>query len=74
MYLGIVTWLSLSLSKQKKLDFKPKNDELEFTRIHTEPCVACSEFLDVSREAVTHSMSGKNAEGFLTEVGVIFHR
>ncbi|KAG0145204.1 hypothetical protein CROQUDRAFT_659005 [Cronartium quercuum f. sp. fusiforme G11] len=70
----IVTWLSASLSKQKKLDFKPKNDELEFTRIHTEPCVACSEFLNVVRETITQSMSGKNAEGFLTEVGVIFHR
>ncbi|KAH9821082.1 exocyst complex component Sec10-like protein [Melampsora americana] len=70
---NVVFWLSHSLSKQKKLDFKPKNDELEFTRIHTEPCVACSDFLNITRDTITRSMSGKNAEGFLTEVGVIFH-
>lgn len=69
----IVSWLMLQLSKQKKNDFKPRNDDQSFARVNTEPCVACCEILDKVREAAQQNMSGKNLEVFLTEIGVSFH-
>ncbi|WVF69874.1 hypothetical protein IAT40_004656 [Kwoniella sp. CBS 6097] len=70
---GIVSWLSFLLTKQKKNDYKPKNDELSFARTITEPCEFCCEFLSTVRDAANEGLSGKNVEGFLTEVGVAFH-
>ncbi|KAH7911568.1 exocyst complex component Sec10-like protein [Hygrophoropsis aurantiaca] len=69
----IISWLSLQLTKQKKNDFKPRNDDLSFARVNTEPCVACCETLEKVRDAVIESLSGKNRETFLTEIGVSFH-
>ncbi|KAJ6490374.1 exocyst complex protein [Mycena vitilis] len=70
---SIISWLSSHLAKQKKNDFKPRNDDLSFARVNTEPCVACCETLERVRDAAKLSMSGKNLEVFLTEVGVSFH-
>ncbi|KAJ7228478.1 exocyst complex protein [Mycena pura] len=70
---SIVSWLSMHLAKQKKNDFKPRNDDLSFARVNTEPCVASCETLERVREAAKLSLSGKNLEVFLTEVGVSFH-
>lgn len=72
--LAIISWLSLQLSKQKKNDFKPRNDDLSFARVNTEPCVACCEILEKVRDAAIQNISGKNREAFLTEIGVSFHR
>lgn len=71
---AIVSWLSLQLTKQKKNDFKPRNDDLSFARVNTEPCIACCETLEKVRDAANQNLSGKNLEVFLTEVGVAFHR
>ncbi|KAH7887578.1 exocyst complex component Sec10-like protein [Phlebopus sp. FC_14] len=69
----VVSWLSLQLGKQKKNDFKPRNDDQSFARVNTEPCISCCETLEKVRDAAIQSMSGKNCELFLTEVGVSFH-
>ena len=69
-----MSWLSLQLTKQKKNDFKPRNDDLSFARVNTEPCTACCETLEKVRDAANQNLSGKNLEVFLTEVGVAFHR
>lgn len=69
----VIGWLSYLLTKQKKNDYKPKNDELSFARTITEPCELCCEFLATVRDAVNEGLSGKNAEAFLTEIGVSFH-
>ncbi|POV99427.1 hypothetical protein PSTT_13798, partial [Puccinia striiformis] len=69
-----LSWLNICLGKQKKLDFKPKNDELDFSRNQTEACFGCSEFLNITRTVVNQSLTGKNSEIFLSEVGVVFHR
>ncbi|KAF8917823.1 exocyst complex component Sec10-like protein [Mucidula mucida] len=69
----VITWLSLQLTKQKKNDFKPRNDDLSFARVNTEPCVACCDTLEKVRDAAKANLSGKNLEVFLTEVGVSFH-
>ncbi|KAK0468124.1 exocyst complex protein [Desarmillaria tabescens] len=70
---AIIAWLSLQLTKQKKNDFKPRNDDLSFARVNTEPCVACCESLEKVRDAAKANLSGKNLEAFLTEIGVSFH-
>lgn len=61
------------LTRQKKLDFKPKNDDMAFARINTEPCLLVCDFLVKVREVALASLSGRNVEVFLTEVGVTFH-
>ena len=70
---AIVAWLTILLAKQKKLDFKPKNDDMAFARINTEPCLLACDFLVKVKEAAALSLSGRNVEVFLTEVGVTFH-
>ena len=70
---AIVTWLSAQLAKQKRTDFKPKNDDLSFARVNTEPCLACCDLLEKVRDAAKANLSGKNLEVFLTDVGVAFH-
>ncbi|WVO14134.1 hypothetical protein L204_101765 [Cryptococcus depauperatus] len=69
----IIAFLSHLLTKQKKNDYKPKNDELSFARTITEPCELCCEFLANVREIVDQTLGGKNREGVLTEIGVEFH-
>ncbi|KII94933.1 hypothetical protein PLICRDRAFT_128288 [Plicaturopsis crispa FD-325 SS-3] len=69
----IIAWLSVQLAKQKRNDFKPRNDDLSFARVNTEPCLGCCETLEKVRDAVKQSLSGKNMEVFLTEIGVAFH-
>ena len=71
---AVIGWLSSQLAKQKKTDFKPKNDDLSFARVNTEPCIACCEMLEKVRDFSKASLSGKNLEVFLTEIGVAFHR
>ncbi|KAK1231808.1 Exocyst complex component 5 [Marasmius sp. AFHP31] len=69
----VTTWLTMQLTKQKRNDFKPKNDDLSFARVNTEPCEACCDMLEKVRDAAKANLSGKNLEVFLTEVGVTFH-
>ncbi|KAI6034430.1 exocyst complex component Sec10-like protein [Pisolithus microcarpus] len=70
---GAFAWLALQLSKQKKNDFKPRNDDQSFARVNTEPCIACCEVLERVRDAATQNISEKNREAFLTEIGISFH-
>lgn len=70
---GITAWLAYTLSKQKKNDYRPKDEELSFARNNTEPCTLSCEFLETVRDSSREGLSGKNAEVFLTEVGVSFH-
>ena len=69
-----VTWMAMQLAKQKKTDFKPRNDDDSFARVNTDPCIGCCEILDKVGIAAKQNLSGKNLEIFLTEVGVAFHR
>lgn len=70
---AIVSWLTILLAKQKKLDFKPRNDDMAFARSNTEPCLLVCDFLQRVREIAQEILTGKNTEVFLTEVGVTFH-
>ncbi|KAI0004964.1 exocyst complex component Sec10 [Russula compacta] len=69
----IVSRIATQLAKQKKTDFKPRNDDDSFARVNTDPCVGCCEILEKVGIAAKQNLSGKNLEIFLTEVGVSFH-
>ncbi|PWN48937.1 exocyst complex component Sec10 [Violaceomyces palustris] len=62
---NVVTYLSTRLSTQKKNDFTPKNDDLAFSRMNTEPCIACSEALErvqmVARNSLSTSSRASNS-------------
>ncbi|KAF8514881.1 exocyst complex component Sec10 [Hysterangium stoloniferum] len=70
---SVISWLTVQLNKQKRNDFKPRNDDLSFARVNTEPCEACCETMEKVRDAAKLNLTGKNLEVFLTEVGVTFH-
>ncbi|KAF9509870.1 hypothetical protein BS47DRAFT_1396495 [Hydnum rufescens UP504] len=70
---SIISWLSAQLAKQKKNDFKPRNDDISFARVNTEPCEACCDCLEKVRDAAKECISGKNLEAFLMDIGVSFH-
>ncbi|KAH8999163.1 exocyst complex component Sec10 [Lactarius akahatsu] len=70
---AIVSWMATQLAKQKKTDFKPRNDDDSFARVNTDPCIGCCEILEKVGIAAKQNLSGKNLEIFLTEVGVAFH-
>ncbi|ODN86325.1 exocyst complex component protein [Cryptococcus wingfieldii CBS 7118] len=69
----ILGHLAHILTKQKKNDYKPKDDDISFARTITEPCELAVAFLGEVRDAVRGCLTGRNAEGFLVEVGVGFH-
>lgn len=68
-----MVWLANTLKKQKNNDFKPKDEEMSFARMSTEPCQNCCEFLEKLKNLADRSVSGKNAKSFLSEVGMVFH-
>lgn len=70
----ILAWLAVLLSKQKRLDFRPRNDGEALDRPNTEPATLACDFLHRVREAATMSLNGKNCEAFFSEVGIAFHR
>ena len=74
MVTALVAWMSTQLAKQKKTDFKPRNDDDSFARVNTDPCIGCCDILEKVGIVAKQNLSGKNLEVFLTEVGVAFHR
>lgn len=70
---NLLAYLGNRLATQKKNDFAPKNDELAFSRMNTDPCIACSEALERAVKTIKVSFSGANAESVLLEIGVSFH-
>ena len=69
----ILAWLEMCLSRQRRTDFKPKDDELDITGLATKPCMDCCEFLRRMHDMIRKYFDGKNIEMFCTEIGVAFH-
>ncbi|KAG0253037.1 Exocyst complex component 5 [Mortierella polycephala] len=69
----ILAWLETCLSRQRRSDFKPKDDEIDLTGLATKPCIDCCEFLRRMYETIRKCFDGKNIEMFCTEVGLSFH-
>ncbi|CAO1618629.1 unnamed protein product [Jaminaea pallidilutea] len=71
---NLIAYLVNRLATQKKNDFAPKNEELAFSRMNTDPCIACSEALERAARVVRSSLlSPANVESVLLEIGVSFH-
>ena len=70
--LGIINWLSAQLLKQKRLDYKPRNDDIGTIGMNTEPCQACCHSITKTLDAAKEYLSGMNQEVFLTEIGAAF--
>ena len=66
-------YIQICLHKQKRNDFKPKDDDSSFARINTEPCLLSCEILNKFRDCVCNSLSGSNLDKCLIEIGVAFH-
>ncbi|KAJ3285564.1 Exocyst complex component 5 [Rhizoclosmatium sp. JEL0117] len=69
---AIQEWLELLLSKQRRGDYKPK-DEQTASSPSTATCVQVCEFLSKVHVKAEKYFEGTNLSGFLNEIGSIFH-
>lgn len=68
---NILAWLTTLLGRQKKTDYRTRNDDL--ITVNSDACVQCCAFLKKVLAAVNARSSGKNREHLLTEIGLAFH-
>ncbi|KAJ3109202.1 Exocyst complex component 5 [Phlyctochytrium planicorne] len=66
----ILAWLASILSKQKKVDFRPKDEAFETNLASTQQCC---EFLKRVAESAVKSLDAENLEVFLCDIGFSFH-
>ena len=66
------TYLALLLSKQKKAEYRPKDDEVSLTTLNTPTCLTIQTFLSRLQETAAESLDGANRDNFLDEVGAGF--
>ncbi|KAG0169430.1 Exocyst complex component 5 [Apophysomyces sp. BC1034] len=69
----ITNWLNEILSRQKKNDFRPKDEEVVMMSMGTQPCVQSMEFIERIFKVASKSLQGKNFELFLLKIGHAFH-
>lgn len=65
----MINHVTTLLNKQKKSDFKPKDDEVSLTTLQTPACQAVCGFLQKVHEIAKESLDGANLDGFLNEIG-----
>jgi hypothetical protein len=70
---GITYWLSELLSRQKKNDFKPKDEEGAMMSMGTQPCMQSIDFITRVYQSASKALQGKNFEAFLRRIGNAFH-
>ncbi|KAI9013349.1 exocyst complex component Sec10-like protein [Phycomyces nitens] len=66
-------WLSEILSRQKKNDFRPKDEEVVMMSMGTLPCLQSVDFITRLYKAASKTLQGRNLEMFLMVVGNGFH-
>ncbi|CAM0136693.1 Exocyst complex component 5 [Umbelopsis sp. WA50703] len=69
---AITNWLGSLLSKQKRNDFRPKEEDVILT-LTTQPCTNCDDFVKRVQTVIENAFTGKNKESILTEIGSVFH-
>ncbi|KAL7748429.1 Exocyst complex component 5 [Sorochytrium milnesiophthora] len=67
-----IMYLSSILAKQKKTDFKPKEDSIEIG-MNTQPCLQACDTLKRVQSSFSAYFDGKNLEAALSSIGVAFH-
>jgi hypothetical protein len=70
---GALKWLTSQLAKQKKTDFKPRNDDINSMGLNTDACQSCCTAISHIHNAAKENLSGANQEVFLMEIGVHFN-
>ncbi|WFD41778.1 Exocyst complex component 5 [Malassezia psittaci] len=70
---NLLAFLSARLASQKKSDYAPKNDDVMFARLNTDPCLAIVDVLESVHTAADEYLPERTRELFLTEVGIGFH-
>ncbi|CAZ81646.1 unnamed protein product [Tuber melanosporum] len=64
----VLAHITLLLSKQRKADFKPRDDEVRLTTLQTPTCILTTAFLEKLTQTATTSLDGANLTHFLTEI------
>jgi len=64
----IIAHVNSLLTKQKKQDYKPKDDEVSLTTLQTPTCTSVCTFLRKVYDTAKRALDGSNLEGFLEEV------
>ncbi|RBQ73763.1 hypothetical protein VDGD_03094 [Verticillium dahliae] len=64
----LTNWVSRSLSSQKKLDFRPRDGELD--SLQTPTCLQISTFLAKAARQVSQAVDGHNMEVFASELAL----
>ncbi|KTW26572.1 exocyst subunit SEC10 [Pneumocystis jirovecii RU7] len=68
----ILNWVSVLLGKQKKNDFKPKDDDKRMENLSTEPCKSIVQFISKVYNIVSDNLMESNLENFLVIFGTSF--
>nr|KAJ3421823.1 Calcium-binding protein 39 [Polyrhizophydium stewartii] len=66
-------WLEVLLSRQKKTDFKPRDDIVAVNTLATPVCNQIVEYVRRIKDEAEESLDGENLEAYLTEIGVSLH-
>ncbi|KAI9479330.1 exocyst complex component Sec10-like protein [Coemansia mojavensis] len=66
-------WIGGILSKQRKSDFRPAEDDFTAFEAGTQPCRQCTEFLQRVEQACRKNLGEENKTRVLTEVGNALH-
>ncbi|RIB24859.1 exocyst complex protein [Gigaspora rosea] len=70
---AIISRLNYLLSRQKKVDFRPRDEDDVIASLATAPCNNCVECLKKVHASISQCLDGKNMEHVLTEIGNSFH-
>ncbi|KAH6564177.1 hypothetical protein BASA50_006867 [Batrachochytrium salamandrivorans] len=69
----VISWLEVLLLRQKKGDFKPRDDIVAVNTLSTMTCIQVIEFIQLVRDEAKESLNGDNLEAYLTEIGTSLH-
>ncbi|KAL2171873.1 hypothetical protein VTG60DRAFT_1260 [Thermothelomyces hinnuleus] len=71
-----INWVAKLLSQQKKVDFRPKDNDLEglVDSLQTPTCQAICTFLSKVAACVRQAIDGRNLEVFSSELALAVHR
>lgn len=70
---NLLAFLAARLATQKKTDYAPKDDDVMFARLNTDPCLAIVDVLDAVQAAAFAYLPERTRESLLLEIGVGFH-
>ncbi|KAJ1981881.1 Exocyst complex component 5 [Dimargaris xerosporica] len=71
---AVATYFQTVLSRQRKQDYRPRDEDFQALSLATEPCGTIVDFLDRLHKTVIHCFDSKNQEQVLLEVGVTLYQ